>query len=419
MKLAKPLKSKSTLTDDFLLLQCKTTKPSSEANSVNITKSNYSRFINKPLNKNYINSNSTSFSNTPILNRSKQSNKGGSVFHNITQPRNSTSTSVSLNNSYMEGFKSRNYRQVSNFAATKLQKPSFLSREKRFKWLTDRDYMLTKELHGTMKNYKGSTSYRESYDSSLKIKNTNNTNNTYNINNKNNNNNDYSNKENVNMQNRNDLNQTYCGNRSNSFLRKFMDKPSPSPNKTEITSFTRYDGEVKNKNTYAFKQMLKNNCGTDRVLLPQNQCLNYINKSHKKFILKRSLSDGSFTSLMKKTPLYEKCKTRNFSVSKEHGVFTHEFNYTNDIKRHRSPVDIEKYKKDGYAGTYKRKLEPDAMVFKENKNVGIGRMNMWKAFHSHILNNSNCISHREYKRPERRHYVFEHDDSQTIRNLLC
>ena len=103
------------------------------------------------------------------------------------------------------------------------------------------------------------------------------------------------------------------------------------------------------KNNFAHNFWMFNNLNTKRIIEPQKDLIPNQNKYQKKRKIFRNSSTGSIINLIEKTPLYIIPKTRN-KITEDNKIFSKEFFTYNDFKKSKKSVDLNKYKKMGYAG---------------------------------------------------------------------
>ena len=122
-----------------------------------------------------------------------------------------------------------------------------------------------------------------------------------------------------------------------------------------------------NKNNYAHIYSTILNLNSKRTIQPQRDIIPEIKtKASKKFI-NRSSSTGSIISLFNRTPNIKNIPI-NENITKGNNLFSDEFFNGFFFKKSKRSVDLDKFKKNGYAGLTKEKKSDDSFLYKNNNN---------------------------------------------------
>ena len=167
-------------------------------------------------------------------------------------------------------------------------------------------------------------------------------------------------KENLNiLNNKNNLISAPFGNKSKRFkwqtnknyfymMDELKGKTKKYLNKNNLESCENINPKII-KNNFAHNFWMFNNMNTKRIIEPQKDLIPNPNYHQKKRKIFRNSSTGSIINLIEKTPLYIIPKTRN-KITQDNKIFSKEFFTYNDFKKSKKSVDLNKYKKMGYAG---------------------------------------------------------------------
>ena len=132
-------------------------------------------------------------------------------------------------------------------------------------------------------------------------------------------------------------------------LEELKGKTKKYLNKNNSESCENINNNKKIKNNFAHNFWMFNNLNTKRIIEPQKDLIPNLNNHQKKKKILRNSSTGSIINLIEKTPLYIIPKTRN-KITEDNKIFSKEFFTYNDFKKSKKSVDLNKYKKMGYAG---------------------------------------------------------------------
>ena len=134
-------------------------------------------------------------------------------------------------------------------------------------------------------------------------------------------------------------------------------------NKKEINNKTNNI----NKNNYAHIYSTILNLNSKRTIQPQRDIIPEIKKKASKKFINRSSSTGSIISLFNRTPNIKNIPI-NENITKGNNLFSDEFFNGFFFKKSKRSVDLDKFKKNGYAGLTKEKKSDDSFLYKNNNN---------------------------------------------------
>ena len=121
------------------------------------------------------------------------------------------------------------------------------------------------------------------------------------------------------------------------------------------------------RNNYAHIYSTIINLNSKRTIEPQRDIIPEIKtKASKKFI-NRSSSTGSIISLFNRTPNIKNIPI-NENITKGNNLFSDEFFNGFFFKKSKRSVDLDKFKKNGYAGLTKEKKSDDSFLYKNKNN---------------------------------------------------
>ncbi len=134
-------------------------------------------------------------------------------------------------------------------------------------------------------------------------------------------------------------------------------------NKKEINNKTN---NIK-KNNYAHIYSTILNLNSKRTIQPQRDIIPEIKKKASKKFINRSSSTGSIISLFNRTPNIKNIPI-NENITKGNNLFSDEFFNGFFFKKSKRSVDLDEFKKNGYAGLTKEKKCDDSFLYKNNNN---------------------------------------------------
>ena len=143
----------------------------------------------------------------------------------------------------------------------------------------------------------------------------------------------------------------------------FVNKINKTDNKENNISRNR-------KNNYAHTYSTITNLNSKRTLQPQRDIIPEMKKKPSKKVIYRSSSTGSIINLFNRTPNLKQIPV-NYNITKGHNLFSDEFSNPIYYKREKGSVDLNKFKKNGYAGSIKPNKSVDDFLYNNDNNNNI------------------------------------------------
>ena len=140
----------------------------------------------------------------------------------------------------------------------------------------------------------------------------------------------------------------------------FVNKINKNDNKEKNISRNR-------KNNYAHTYSTIANLNSKRTLQPQRDIIPEMKKKPSKKVIYRSSSTGSIINLINRTPNIKQIPI-NYNITKGHNLFSDEFSNRFYYKREKGSVDLDKFKKNGYAGLAKVNKSVDDFLYNDGNN---------------------------------------------------
>ena len=145
----------------------------------------------------------------------------------------------------------------------------------------------------------------------------------------------------------------------------FVNKINKSENKNEYNIENNISRN--RKNNYAHTYSTIANLNSKRTLQPQRDIIPDMKKKPSKKVIYRCSSTGSIINLFNRTPNIKTIPI-NYNITKGHNLFSDEFSNRLYYKREKGSVDLDKFKKNGYAGSTKANKSVDDFLYNNNNN---------------------------------------------------